>query len=508
MNRNQKLILIVFSAFISIFISYWFPSNIGKSLTIDSVAIKEEKAYINQTIDSISLKPTKITKLYDSGNLIGVLYDQNILKQEILKQQNMLIGTDFEGYNISLDQNIYTITENSCWNFENKDQQIIDYLIKNEKFVIKAFQIDIFDSDQNLKDTVYVKSVDDFSEALKKFVLCFTDENTYVKLSNHQDIIDLETYGQQDINVYLEETIKAKEVGVNVDEVLSSIDDIFHYICYGRDKEMKYYTVEEYETIAAVARKHSMTSTQIVSLNESLSDINQPIVAGQILNVTYFDSPLSVVVEQQRYVKEVTYPDNSVYTYDEDLRVGQVVEDVAPQEGYNDALYTDIYVNGVISGYRQDFVKVVVEPIVGQYRYNNAAYDDRGIFFSLPCNNPYIYCDYYGYAGHNGCDFIDLYNPYGPVLACCDCTIIEKGYESRMGNYYYVDCSKGIVMRYLHMNVPGYYNVGDSVLRGTVIGQIGNTGVGSGPHVDVGVYIDGVQVDPCTVLPCEQAGRR
>ena len=229
MNRNQKLILIVFSAFISIFISYWFPSNIGKSLTIDSVAIKEEKAYINQTIDSISLKPTKITKLYDSGNLIGVLYDQNILKQEILKQQNMLIGTDFEGYNISLDQNIYTITENSCWNFENKDQQIIDYLIKNEKFVIKAFQIDIFDSDQNLKDTVYVKSVDDFSEALKKFVLCFTDENTYVKLSNHQDIIDLETYGQQDINVYLEETIKAKEVGVNVDEVFSSVDDIFHY---------------------------------------------------------------------------------------------------------------------------------------------------------------------------------------------------------------------------------------------------------------------------------------
>ena len=81
---------------------------------------------------------------------------------------------------------------------------------------------------------------------LKKFVLCFTDENTYVKLSNHQDIIDLETYGQQDINVYLEETIKAKEVGVNVDEVLSSIDDIFHYICYGRNKEMKYYTVEEY----------------------------------------------------------------------------------------------------------------------------------------------------------------------------------------------------------------------------------------------------------------------
>ena len=71
-----------------------------------------------------------------------------------------------------------------------------------------------------------------------------------------------------------------------------------------------------------------MTSTQIVSLNESLSDINQPIVAGQILNVTYFDSPLSVVVEQQRYVKEVTYPDNSVYTYDEDFLKNPIKADI------------------------------------------------------------------------------------------------------------------------------------------------------------------------------------
>ncbi|MGN1399245.1 MAG: M23 family metallopeptidase [Erysipelotrichaceae bacterium] len=508
MNRNKKLILIFFSAFISICISYLFPSNIGKSLTIDSVAIKEEKAYISQAISSISLQPTKITKVYDSGTLIGVLYDQDILEQQLQKQQQQLAGTDFEGYTVSLDQKIYTITENSCWNFENKDQEIIQYLIDNELFVIKAYQIDIYGSDQQLKDTLYVKSIDDFSEALKRFVLCFTDENTYVKLSNHENIIDLSTYGQQDVNVYLEETIKAQEVGVNVDDVYSNADDIFHYLCYGRDTELTYYTVEEYETIAAVARNHSMTSTQLVSINESLDDINQPIVAGQQLNVTYFDSPLNVVVEQQRYVKEVTYPENSVYTFDEKLAVGEIVEDVAPKEGYNDAMYTDIYVNGVISGYRQEFVKVVEEPTVGQYRYNNASFDDRGIFFSLPCNNPYIYCDYYGYAGHNGCDFIDLYNPYGPVLACCDCTIIEKGYESRMGNYYYVDCSKGIIMRYLHMNVPGYYNVGDSVLRGTVIGQIGNTGVGSGPHVDVGVYIDGVQVDPCTVLPCEQAGRR
>ena len=58
------------------------------------------------------------------------------------------------------------------------------------------------------------------------------------------------------------------------------------------------------------------------------------------------------------------------------------------------------------------------------------------------------------------------------------------------------------------MHTPGYFNVGDIVLRGQVIGQIGNTGRSSGPHLDIGFYVDGELIDPCWILPCEQAGRQ
>lgn len=506
MNKRNKLILIIFSAILSIAISYFFPSNIGKSLTIDNIKINEEEAVVAQKIVSVTLKPKRITKIYYRGNLIGVLQDETLLEKTVESEKEKLNGTAFEGYNISLSQDVYTISENSAWNYENKDSQIIRYLLDNDMFVIKATQIDICRDDE-VKDTIYVKSLDDFKEALQKFVLCFTDENTYVKLYNHENIADLDTYGTQDVNVYIEEVIKAKETGANVDEVYADVDSIFKYLCYGKEYELEYYTVAEYETVQGAASKNSLTASQLIAINDELYDINQPLVKGQILNITYFDSPISVVVEQQRYVKEVTYPGESTYTFDEKVKVGEVVEDVAPATGYNDSLYTDIYVNGIISGYRQEFSKVVVEPTVGSYRFNNAAIDNRGIFFSLPCYNAYISCDFYGYPGHHGCDFINLYNPYGEVLACCDATIIEKGYSSTMGNYYYVDCGKGIIMRYLHMNVPGYYNVGDTITRGQVIGQIGNTGIGSGAHIDIGIYIDGQLVDPCTVLPCDQAGR-
>ena len=506
MNKRNKTILIVVSVFLAIALSYFFPSNVGKSLTIDSVEINEEEAYVAQKITSVSLKPQKITKIYYRGTLVGVLQDDSLLERTIESEKEKLVGTAFEGYSISLDSDIYTITENSCWVYENKDSQIIRYLVDNDMFVVKAVQIDIYKG-EDLSDTIYVKSLDDFKDALKKFVLCFTDEDTYVKLTNHETIVDLTTYGTQDVNVYIEETIKAQETGANVDEVYSDVDSIFTYLCYGRDYELEYYTVQAYDTVLGAASQNGLTATQLIAINEDLYDVDQPLVAGQQLNITYFNSPINVIVEQQRYVKEVTYPGDSTYTFDEKVEVGQVVEDVAPATGYNDVMYTDVYVNGVISGYRQEFSTVVVEPTVGSYRFNNAAIDSRGIFFSLPCNNAYIYCDYYGYAGHHGCDFNDLYNPYGPVLACCDATITEKGYSSSMGNYYYVDCGKGIIMRYLHMNVPGYYDVGDTITRGQVIGQIGNTGISTGPHIDVGVWIDGVMVDPCTVLPCDQAGR-
>ena len=272
MNKRNKMILIVVSVFLAIAISYFFPSNVGKSLTIDSVEINEEQAYVTQKITAVSLKPQKITKVYYRGTLVGVLQDDTILSRTIESEKEKLVGTDFEGYNISLDQDIYTITENSCWIYENKDSQIIRYLVDNNMFVIKAYQIDIYKG-EDLSDTIYVKSLDDFKEALKKFVICFTDESTYVKLSNHESIIDLDTYGSQDVNIYLEETIKSQETGANVEDVYSDVESIFKYLCYGRDYQLEYYTVQAYDTILGAASQNGLTATQLIAINDDLYDV-------------------------------------------------------------------------------------------------------------------------------------------------------------------------------------------------------------------------------------------
>ncbi len=507
MKRKKELVSIFISLVFSIIIVMFFPSNIGKQALISNVNLNEEKSYITQKIEYVSLEPIDVTKVYHKGNLIGILYDGDLVQKAIDMEEAKLAGTKFEGYEVDISDEIYILREKSFWKYENKDQEILAYITSNNLLVVQAVKIEIVKEDVVI-DTIYVKSIEDFSNALRRFALCFIDEKAYIALENHEEIADLTTYGIQDRNIYIEETIKATPTGASTKELFADEEAIFMYLCYGRDYQLEYYTVVEYDTISGVASKAGLLAKQLLAINDDLDNINQALVPGQQLVVTYFTPPITIVVEQQRLAKEVTYPTESVYTFDIKLQRGEVVEDVAPATGYNDATYTDIYVNGILTSYRQDSVVVKVEPTIGQYRYNMQDYSDRGVFFSLPVNNPVITCDFYCYANHHGCDFIDRYNPYGDVLAAADGTIIEKGYHFAMGYYYYIDHSNGIVARYLHLYTPGYYEVGDLVLRGQVIGRIGSTGISTGPHLDIGIYIDGELVDPCWVLPCEQAGRQ
>ena len=66
-----------------------------------------------------------------------------------------------------------------------------------------------------------------------------------------------------------------------------------------------------------------------------------------------------------------------------------------------------------------------------------------------------------------------------------------------------VDCGNGITMAYHHM-VDGSnanLNIGDEVKTGQQIGQVGSTGISTGPHLDFQVVKDGKYVDPRNYIP-------
>jgi murein DD-endopeptidase MepM/ murein hydrolase activator NlpD len=91
---------------------------------------------------------------------------------------------------------------------------------------------------------------------------------------------------------------------------------------------------------------------------------------------------------------------------------------------------------------------------------------------------------------------IDLTAPLGfSIFAAMDGRIIEVGRDKHLGRFIKIDHGNGVETLYGH-NSANLVAVGDSVLRGQIIGKVGSTGRSTGPHVHFEVRIKGQNVNP------------
>lgn len=103
------------------------------------------------------------------------------------------------------------------------------------------------------------------------------------------------------------------------------------------------------------------------------------------------------------------------------------------------------------------------------------------------------------YSFHQG---LDIYAPMGtPVGSLFSGEVYSTGNSSGSGLYIYVDHGNGVKTFYCHLSEI-LVKKGDVVEQGDVIAKSGNTGYRTtGPHLHLGVYIDGSASNPRKVLP-------
>ena len=100
---------------------------------------------------------------------------------------------------------------------------------------------------------------------------------------------------------------------------------------------------------------------------------------------------------------------------------------------------------------------------------------------------------------HHGVDYAA---PKGtPVVALGDGKIIAKGYDGKGGgNYVKIRHNSIYTTVYMHLNnFAKGLSTGQNVRQGDVIGNVGATGLATGPHLDFRMYRDGKPVDPLKV---------
>lgn len=104
------------------------------------------------------------------------------------------------------------------------------------------------------------------------------------------------------------------------------------------------------------------------------------------------------------------------------------------------------------------------------------------------------------YKFHKG---VDLAAPGGsPCIASGSGTVIRSDMRDvdGYGNYIVIDHGNGVKTGYAHLKAR-YVQVGDTVVGGQQIGEIGTTGASTGNHLHFEVYINGSTVDPMTYFP-------
>lgn len=124
--------------------------------------------------------------------------------------------------------------------------------------------------------------------------------------------------------------------------------------------------------------------------------------------------------------------------------------------------------------------------------------------FAEPVRDRYRFTSGFGQRWgrmHHGADFAA---PIGtPVYATADGVVTEAGWASGYGRLIKIRHEFGIETRYAHLNAIKV-SVGQKVSRGERIGDMGNSGRSTGPHLHYEVRVGGKSVNPMIYI---RAGR-
>lgn len=98
---------------------------------------------------------------------------------------------------------------------------------------------------------------------------------------------------------------------------------------------------------------------------------------------------------------------------------------------------------------------------------------------------------------HKGLDFAGAKGSL--VVAPADAKVIMVGYENSgfvvHGNSIVLDHGHGVTSIYMHLSKIDVKK-GDKIKQGQKIGEVGHTGISTGPHLHWGIYLYGTSTDP------------
>lgn len=416
-------------------------------------------------------------------------------------EQSRLVGTRMSTADI--ENAIYDNLASSIVELDNKSAytvRINDFTVTvaSKDDVVKLIEATKEKYDSNNEFQVTLENIDsnpaEYSVNIVKSGIGSNDNDIVAATLNGQTSSTVtegsaSTDGLKQIS-FSQNVVVSQSVAANT--TVMSVDDAFAAIT--KEKEEKtIYKVEIGDCLSVIASKNNISMNDLFALNQGLTE-NSLILPDDQIIVTVPTPELSVVTTQ-RVTYEEDYNADVQYVDNDSMYRGTMNTIQEGTLGHRIVTADVSYVNGNESN--------------RQYISQNIITESEPRIVQVGTLTPPTYIKpIYGGSFSSGFEYrwgsfhtgVDWSCSQGtPVMASANGTVIRAGWYSGYGYCIDVRHSNGVVTRYGHLSKI-LVSVGQSVDQYQKIGNTGNTGNSTGPHIHFEIIINGRAVNPLTYV--------
>ena len=144
------------------------------------------------------------------------------------------------------------------------------------------------------------------------------------------------------------------------------------------------------------------------------------------------------------------------------------------------------------------------EVVISLGKVNNYRIAVSKLPLAMPVKSAFRFTSPFGKRWGRAHEGIDLAGPVGtPIYATGDGVVIFAGWQRGYGNVIKIKHAIGTETRYGHLSKIRV-KAGQQVSRNSLIGDMGNTGRSTGPHLHYEVHVDGKAVNPMSFIKAAQ----
>lgn len=264
------------------------------------------------------------------------------------------------------------------------------------------------------------------------------------------------------------------------------------------DKLKDYYSAKSGLSIKESKLKTEITYSKQKDIISNIDSIDEVVERVKEANSRFKNPVVAFELKGTEEVKEVISPGTSVTTSDS-IPAGQTKVQSSGKEGQKLVVKEVVMENNKVISTTALSEKVITEAqnkIVLQGKPKTAV---AGLAYLTTPSRGTISSAFGARWGrmHEGIDIAA--NIGDPIYAALDGTVTYAGWETGYGNFIQIKHADGVLTAYGHCSKI-QVAVGDTVKKGDKIGEVGNTGNSTGPHLHFEVRVNGVAKDPMAYL--------